>query len=340
MINNVSDAAKALFKNAIVCDGQLGFEPEMPMEFNKKWELLERYVKAGVNCVTLSIANDESTQERTMRYLAQMLVYLSQHSNKYLLAKTAEDIVHAKKENKLALRLMFQGTSPLGKDLNMVELYYRLGITSMILCYNIKTPIGDGCVELNDGGLSHLGRRLIDEMNRVGMLIDCSHTGYKTSMEALEMSKAPVVFSHSDVYAIHPHIRNLKDDQIKAVAKSGGIIGINGLSVLLGDENSSLEKVIQHIQYISQLVGPEYVGLGLDHLYFADTFAKFMESQYITHPQAYAAQVQQATGWKSLAPEQVPALADRLLELDYSEKDVKGILGDNYLRVVRQVTKR
>lgn len=336
MLNQLSDQTNELLTSSIIIDGQLGFEPDMPFEFEEKWQLVDRYIKAGFSAITLSIANEESTQENTLSYLAKLLVYLNQHSNKYVLVKNPHDIEKAKKENKLAVKLMFQGTSPLGKNLNMVKLFRDLGITSLILCYNIKTPMGDGVVESVDGGLSHLGKKLIAEMNRVGMLIDLSHTGYKTSREAIEISKHPVIFSHSNAYSIHPHLRNLKDDMIKAVAKTGGYIGINGIGVLLGDEKASPTKVVEHINYISELVGPEHVALGTDYLYFPDEFPSFMKKQSITHPESYAKNFQ--ITWQSFVPEKIPAIIEGLLKTGYSEREIKGILGENHLRVFRKIS--
>ena len=123
------------------------------------------------------------------------------------------------------------------------------------------------------------------------MIIDGSHAGIKTSMDALKLTTAPFVFSHSGVYGIEPHVRNVHDEQIKAVAKNGGVIGINGLGLLLGDANASVAKFVDHIDYITNLVGSQYVAIGIDNLDFADQFAEFMRKQNVTHPQAYANKV-------------------------------------------------
>ena len=133
----------------------------------------------------------------------------------------------------------------------------------MLLCYNTRNSVGDGCTEGCDAGISQFGKMLIEKMNEVGMLIDCSHTGYRTSMDTMEVSNEPVIFSHSNVYSIASHPRNLKDDQIKACAATNGLIGINGASLLLGEFDTSSEKLSQHIDYICECVGPSYVGLGL-----------------------------------------------------------------------------
>jgi membrane dipeptidase len=194
--------------------------------------------------------------------------------------------------------------------------------------------MGDGIIEENDSGLSHLGKKFVAEMNRLGMIIDGSHAGPKTSMDALMLTTKPFVFSHSGVYKIAPHARNIRDEQIKAVAKSGGVIDINGLGLLLGDTNASIEKYVDHIDYIIQLVDAQHVGIGLDNLYFADQFAEFMEKQSITHPQACASIVNDATTWKCLQPEDIVSIIELLLQRGYSELDIKAILGENILRLM------
>lgn len=331
----ISNQAEEIYKNAVVIDGQLGFEPAMPVSLEQKWELVDRYARAGITAVTLSLANDESTPEQTLEYLATIRKHIAAYPEKYILATTADDIVRAKRENKMALRLMFQGTAPIGKNLNFVELYHRLGISSMILAYNIRTPMGDGVIEENDAGLSHLGKKLVAEMNAVGMIVDGSHTSYKTMMDAAHLSNLPMVISHSGIFGVNPHVRNLRDDQISAIAKTNGVVGINGLGLLLGDQKASIEKFVEHVDYVVKQVGAKHVAIGLDNLYFAENFGEFMRNQPITHPQAYATKVSSAITWACIQPEQVLEIVEHLLQRGYSEESIRGILGENILRVMK-----
>lgn len=332
---NISDEAKKIFHDAVVIDGQLGFEVDMPWTFTEKWTLVDRYKQAGFNALTLSIANEESTTEKTLDYLAKLRKHILQSSDKYILAKTKDDILRAKKENKIALRLMFQGTSPIGKNLDLLEIFCELGISSMILAYNIRTPIGDGVIEKNDSGLSHLGKKFVAEMNRLGMIIDGAHAGYQTTMDAIALTKLPMVISHSGVYGIHPHVRNIHDEQIKAIAKTDGVIGVSGLGILLGDPNASIEKYVDHIDYIAKLVGTRHVSIGLDNLYFADQFDQFMQNQQITHPDAYAKHVGDKNDWKCLQPEDILSVVELLIQRGYTVEDIKEMLGGNILRLMQ-----
>ncbi|MGQ3889965.1 dipeptidase [Legionella sp. CNM-1927-20] len=295
---------------------------------------MDRYKEAGFDAVTLSIANEESTTERALVYLAQIRKYIFQHSEKYILAKSKFDILRAKKENKIALRLMFQGTAPIGKNLDLLELFHTLGISSLVLAYNIYTPMGNGVIEEKDSGLSHLGKRFIAEMNRLGMIIDIAHTGYQTAMNAAMLTTLPLVNSHSGVYGIHPHVRNVHNEQIKAVARTGGVIGVNGIGVLLGNPKASVEKYVDHIDYIAKLVGVRYVSLGLDNLYFAEQFNQYMQNQQVTHPEAYANKAGDRSDWQCLQPEDIISIVENLLLRGYVDEDIKKILGRNILRLM------
>jgi membrane dipeptidase len=330
----ISAEAKKIFENAVVVDGQLGFEVAMPWTFEEKWSLVDRYKNAGFHALTLSLANEEITTEEAFNYLAQIRKHIFQYPEKYILAKSREDILRAKKENKIALRLMFQGTSPIGKNLDLLETFRELGISSLVLAYNIRTPMGDGIIEESDGGLSHLGKKFVAEMNRLGMIIDGAHAGLTTTMDAAKLTTQPMVISHSGVYSVHPHVRNVHDEHIKAVAKTGGVIGVNGIGILLGDPKARIEKYVDHIDYIVKLVGIKHVAIGLDNLYFADHFDQFMQNQRITHPEAYANKAGKRSDWQCLQPEDLIFVVELLIQRGYSENDINQILGENILRLM------
>lgn len=333
---NISNEAKQLYQSSLVMDNALGFEPEISVPH--KWDVIARYAKAGFSHISIAVATDATSLETAIRYMAEQTAHISSRPEQYILVKSAKDILRAKKENKLAISFMFQGSNPLAKDLNMVDIYYQLGVRSIILAYNIRNAFGDGCTESTDAGLSRLGTTLIEKMNQTGMLIDCSHTSYRTSLEAMEISTKPVIFSHSNVYAINPHPRNLKDEQIIACANTGGFIGINGINLLTGDENASLAKYVEHIEYIAHLVGPQHIVLGTDLIYFPEIFDNFMRNNSIMYPTDYVKMNQSLMKEpKCLQPEQIIELVDLLLKRGFSEAHIKGILGENYLRVISQV---
>ena len=266
----ISSQAAALHQDALIWDMTLPWRVAdwlTPTRSDLKLGCLERYAQSGIDFVSLTIATDEDDATATLRALAAERGYFKGNADKFLLVDKADDISKARTENKLAVGFHFQGTVPVGRDLKLIESYHHLGVRHMLMAYNQKNFVGDGCHERTDSGLSIFGLRLIEEMNRMGMLVDCAHTGYQTSMEALEASKAPVIFSHTNAKGVYDHPRCIADDQIKACAAKGGVMGMTGLSIFHGKGLEPVDGIVQHIGYVADLVGPEHVGLGSDYVY-------------------------------------------------------------------------
>jgi membrane dipeptidase len=323
-----------LIQNNIVADNAFGFEPEI--EVNYKWEIVERFQKAGVTHLSLSIATDMTSLENTMHYLAGVREHIINNKN-FILVNSVDDIHRAKNENKLALSFMFQGMNPLEKNIELIPVFARLGVRSMIIAYNINNAYGGGCIETLNTGLTRLGKKAVIAMNDSGILIDLAHTGYQTSLDTMASSAKPVVFSHSNVDAIHSHSRNLKDDQIKECAQTGGFIGINGNGPLLGDATAPVDKFIDHIAYICDLVGDDYVGLGTDYIYFPEIFDEFMKKNSVVYPADYG--VGKAASFVSRGPETLDELVNRMEQRGFSHESIIKVLGANYMRVIKQVWK-
>jgi membrane dipeptidase len=329
---NVNSAAASLVADAVVCD--------MVLPWGARWvpvrgDTLERFASSGFSYVSLTVGLDSTPSlEGTIQHMAGERRRIEAAADKYVFVESVDDILRAKKEGKLALGFHHQGTNALQGDVNMVSLYYRLGVRSLLLCYNSKNSVGDGCHEPTNAGLSSFGRTLIKEMNRVGMLVDCSHTGHRTTMEAMEVSTSPVIFSHSNARALCDHERNIRDDQIKACAQSGGVIGMNGMGIYIADNDASNEAMFRHVDYMCEMVGWQHVGLGLDYVYFADGFYKLIRSKPDMYPPADYPIPQQF-----FDPEQLVGLTALMLDHGYQPEHIHGILGGNYLRVARQVWK-
>ena len=222
----------------------------------------------------------------------------------------------------------------LNGDLGMVDLYYRLGVRHMLFAYNRNNAAGGGCHD-EDVGLTPFGREVIAEMNRVGMVVDCSHCSWRTSMEAMERSAAPVIYSHANARALWDHERNIRDDQIKACAATGGVVGVTGVGRFLGPDGPTVAHLVEHIDYMVDLIGPDHVGFGMDsvlHVHkpgggFTRNRDYWPESQYPDGGSGY------------VRPEDLPHLTQTLLDRGYGEAAIRGILGGNFLRIAEQVWK-
>jgi membrane dipeptidase len=244
---------------------------------------------------------------------------------------TVDDVREAKESGKLAIAFDLEGSDPLLGNLNMISLYYDLGVRQMLLAYNKDNRASGGCME-GEIGLTDFGRDVIRKMNRVGMVVDVSHMGYRATMEAFQVSTAPVIFSHSNPSGLWQHARNISDEQIKACAKTGGVVGINGIGDFLGGTSSEL--IVQNIEYVMDLVGPEHVGIGLDYVIDKQELIEYVES----HPDIFPPD--KIKDYLSFVePEQFPEFTELLYQKGYSEQIIRGILGENFLRVAEQVWK-
>src|SRR5262249_24576170 len=229
------DAAK-LHRDALVWDMVLPLQASAGNDIS----ILREVRSAGFDFVSLTIAGDDCGVGEAIRLLAGARRQIRQAGEGCVLATSVEDILHAKSQGRLAVGLHLEGTRCLERDLAMIEVYYALGIRHNLIAFNLANSAGGGCADEADGGLTRFGRRVIDEMNRVGMVVDLSHVGYRTTMDILDRSAAPCIISHSNAQGIWPHYRNVKDDQIRRCAEGGGVVGISGSSAYLGVETSTV----------------------------------------------------------------------------------------------------
>ncbi len=332
MTGPAARSAKALYDEALVWDMTLPWLPNYCDE-----DTLPRFHRAGIDVISLTVGGDKSIGPVVaMQQIAHASRQAAAHPDQLTVATSVREIRAAQKSSKTALIFNLQGTNPLAHDAGLVEVFYSMGIRHMLLAYNEKNFVGDGCAERTDGGLSRFGIEVIREMNRVGMLVDGTHTGYRTTMEAMDVCEGPFIFSHANAWGVHAHYRNIKDDQIKGCATSGGVIGVNGLGAFIDDVEARSESMFQHIDYISQLVGARHVGIGLDFVRDHVAFWKYVDKAKSMWPEN-AGKPHEVT--KFVQPEQLVDLADLMLKKGYSEADVIGVLGENIARVCESVWK-
>jgi membrane dipeptidase len=217
--------------------------------------------------------------------------------------------------NKLSALIAVEGGDVLEGDLALLRTLYRLGVRSITLTWNGRNEIADGVgVGENSGGLTSFGKSVIEEMNSLGMIIDVSHLSPKGFWDVIELTKQPIIASHSNSLSICNHRRNLSDEQIKAIAKNGGIIGITFASGFLATSTEGIDHVVKHIDHMCSLVGADYVSLGSD--FDGATIPSDIKGASCYHD-----------------------IIKQLHKLNYSNNDINKIMGENILRIIRQVLK-
>ncbi len=336
----ISSNTARLMKQAVVIDMTAPGAPlgVITPDEQSTEEWYAAYEKAGCTFISCTVAADHVafSIESCITEIAKARRWLRARSDRFVLIDRAEDIQRAKQAGKLGVCLNFQGTLPYLRNLELVEVYKRLGVHHALMTYNQKNLVGDGCHERTDSGLSLFGLELIAEMNRVGVIVDVTHVGHRTAMETIEASKAPVIMSHSSPRAIFDHPRNVPDDQIVAMAKKGGVMGMQGVGFFLsaGGSDVSPERVFAFLDYAVQLVGAKHVGFGLDYIMHPQNAQKLVAktgSSYV-----------QGAGYHNpvhhfVPPAAIAGVADLMLRKNYAESDVLDILGGNWLRVFREV---
>ena len=195
----------------------------------------------------------------------------------------------------------------MGRNLDLVEVFYKLCIRHMLMAYNQKNLVADGCHELTDAGISRFGHELVAEMNRVGMFVDVAHTGYQSSMEVIEPSQSPVICSHGNIQALWRHARCYRDDQIQAIAASGGVFGLTGLGIFMGDNDASVARYVEQIDYVVQLVGPRHVGFGFDYMYDCLPFRSMRRKWPVNGPAMAVTPARISSSWSPRASPKLPS---------------------------------
>lgn len=336
-----ADAAVAEILSA--CDVWDMTMPWTPDDRDWDLDILRRFRAAGFGFVSLTLTDWPPTFDGTIGSIHRFKQMVQAEASDWLTFGTSvREIEEGRRANKLVLGFHSQETLPVGMDLARVAMLYAAGIRHMVLAYNVRNFVADGCAEVADAGLSNFGRKLIEEMDRVGMIVDCSHTGRRSSLEAMELTRHPPIFSHSGVYRVTEHIRNVHDDQIRACAARGGVIGVVGIGAFLGDLEARTESMFRHIDYLVSLVGPEYVGIGTDHVADLDFRRVLARNAYLKY--GITAWPDREIGWpdpsgkqlrggKCFQPEQLSELVRMMLTHGYPRAVIAGILGANFRRV-------
>jgi membrane dipeptidase len=263
-------------------------------------------------------------------------------------AATPNDIEAAKKQGRHCLYLTGNGV-PLAQEWNSmagelayIRLFFQLGIRMMHLTYNRRNVLGDGCAELANGGISDLGRAAIAEMNRVGLIVDVAHSGWRTSLEAAKASAKPVVASHSGAVAVYQHIRSKPDDVIRAIVDSGGYVGVYSVASFLG-RSGDLNAMIDQIEYLVKRFGAGHVAIGTDIAYTPRSNQEQTRKmgrgpkgrpryEALWPPGALDSRSHPSLAWTNW-----PMFTVGMVQRGISDTDIQKILGGNVMRVARAV---
>lgn len=317
-------------------------------------EYLQAWESSGVTCVFQNAGEEGSSPLRLLKRLASF-TYATDHLRDVVSkAVTPDDIVAAKLHGRRCLYFTGNGVPLTGDaisapdELRFVRTFFELGIRMMHVTYNRRNLLGDGCAETANGGLSDLGRAAVAEMNRVGVIVDVAHSGWRTSLEAAQLSKKPMVASHTTCAALQHHIRAKPDEVIQAIVDGGGLIGICAIPHFLG-RTGDIAALLDHVDYVVKKFGIDHVGIGTD--------IGYRSSNDATELKKLPARAKRRTRYEALWPDDAflpgdemskrypmskslawtnwPLFTVGLVQRGYSDEQIEKILGLNMLRVAR-----
>ena len=303
--------------------------------------LFEDMARGGVTAANCTCSVWENFSQ-TMANISQWNQWFREHGDIITKISSVDDIRKAKSDGKVGIILGWQNTSAIDTDIRNLELFYDLGVRVVQLTYNTQNLVGSGCWETNDGGLSDFGRDAIDEMNRLGMLVDLSHVGPVTSNEAIKHSSSPVAYTHCCPMLLD-HPRNKTDDQLRTIVNHGGFVGFASYTPFLpkGPE-TTIDDCIEGMNYLINLIGEDSVGLGTD--WVQDHDISFFN--YISADKGLGRLTQKGLFIHTKVPPMpkgLETLGDfrnfipAMEKSGWSEKRIRGVLGGNWLRFLGEV---
>jgi membrane dipeptidase len=284
-----------------------------------------------VTTVLATVASIEDSRY-TLGALAHWLRMEREASLPFRIARSVADIEAAHATGDVAVVLHFQGCDPIEADVNLLDAYHALGVRVMQPTYNARNRLGDGCLERANSGLSKLGRAAIARMNDLRIVVDVAHVGRRTSLEVIEASTAPVIVSHGNACGVYESRRNLTDEQIKAVAGSGGVIGVCAFPGFVSAASADLDKLLDHVDYLAALVGAEHIGLGTDFSMETEEDYDYFGYEEDTYPRPPWIYPPGIAGFADIRN-----VGDALARRGYSTDQIAGIASGNFLRVFRDV---
>jgi len=266
------------------------------------------------------------------------------HQDFLIQCKTVSDIERAHREGKIAWVPSMEGAAPIENELDRIDILYGLGVRLLGVTYSESNALGNGMKEDRDGGLTKFGKEAVRRMNKVGMLIDCSHAGPQTTLDTIEWSEKPIVLSHVGARAIWDSKRLFNDNVLKAVAEKGGVVGIESAphtTMTHTNLTHDIESVMEHFEYVANLIGIDHVSFGIDSLYgdhvgLHHVFASSLSKKDTSNNSVEYKEVQYVKGLEN------PTEASRniprwLIAHGYSDSDIAKVIGGNVLNVLRRV---
>jgi membrane dipeptidase len=300
----------------------------------------QKYKDSGINVFHIAVGTGgANAHDSTMRFVSGWNSFLAGQDQLFMRIDSPADLDRVKTSGKVGVLIGVQNSEHF-RNVEDVELFHGLGQRVSQLTYNARNRIGDGSTERTNGGLSDFGVAIVERMNTVGMAVDVSHSGDQTTLDACSVSKKPVLFTHSNARALNPgHPRCKTDEAIRAMAKSGGVMGITGVRMFVrNSEPTTIEHFLDHYDHVAKLIGPQHLGIG------SDIDLDGYDDMPAEENRRLRAGYKGSYGFRDKIdvegvdhPKRVYDLTEGLIRRKYSDADIRGILGGNFKRVLSEI---
>ncbi|GAA1324317.1 dipeptidase [Leucobacter albus] len=318
-------------------DESIVFDASMVAELSD--DHIDRMRRGGVTAINHTVCTPYATTREALSQIGAARRWIDAHPDELVLALTVDDVRRAKAESRQAVLFGPQDTEMIGADIGLLNTFYDLGTRFLQLTYQRQNLIGAGCGENEDSGLTHFGREFVREMNALGIVVDVSHCGERTGLDAMSSSSTPVVVTHSFAHELSPHIRAKTDDFVRALAAQGGVMGITTLSGFLyyPDDKTrrpDLKRFAEHVAHVAEVGGVESVAVATD---YEETLYR---EEYESSAVAAMVGVRSFDDRRAIGMEdgsRFPNITQALLQQGFSPEEIKLILGENWMRVLKEV---
>jgi membrane dipeptidase len=339
----LSAEARALYRRALVLD--CNSAPPLPDALPLSHADLDLVRGSGISAVKWSLGGINSDFAATVAQIGRVQRLIEVHPQYFTAIRVPADLERAKRTNKLGIIFSFESADMLGDKLDSLAVFRDLGVRVMQLSYNRRSPFAAGVMEPDAGGLTPLGQKAVKEMNRLGIAIDLSHANAATTVDVLRLSAQPPIMTHTGCAALHAHPRTKTDEQLRALAARGGVIGIFDLPFLTpSPRQPTLADYIQHLEHALKVAGEDHVGIGSDvGIEPFDTsvkgMAEFQKEIEARHKAGLSAPEEDRPPYVEgmNTPRRLEIVADALLKRGYSGAVVEKVLGGNFARVFAQI---
>lgn len=295
---------------------------------------LERYQKGGVNggifVIWIDPPNDKEPEKRAFEIIENMSVEITNNQDIFKIIRKYDDIKEAIDTNKLAVVIGSEGLSYIGKNINLINVLYMLGVRHATLTWNEQNNLATGVKGDPNRGLTQYGIEAVKRLEQLGMIVDVSHANEKTFWDICQLTTKPFIASHSNCKALCNAARNLTDEQLKAIAQKGGVVGLNAFSDFVSDkkEDRDIEHLANHVDHMVEVMGIDHVGLGFDFDdYLAGETMKFFAEEESAN----------TIGFENIT--KVPKLIKIFETRGYSKEDIEKIKYKNFLRIIKEILK-